>query len=137
MGASTEGGNPTVYSYWGDNEFYATAYSEVKVDGYRYYYLDYHFVGETGEKIYGETYSCYTADTLEDLTQLTFVYTKEYDNDGNWDIIEKGYTLDKNMDYAALKSDINVGVILLIATVGLLVLFIWLSKLVHRARKKK
>lgn len=131
-GASTSGGNPTLYRFHGSNNSYFEGYTEVRRSGVNYYYLLYEFTDESGRQLNGETYSCYSESALLGLSEITFAYTMEYDADGSWDIIPTNYKLKGNMDYARCNSNVFIGVVFFLAGVGLFVLFIYLSKKVSK-----
>lgn len=131
-GASTSGGNPTIYRFHGSNASYFEGYTEVRRSGVNYYYLLYEFTDESGRQLNGETYSCYSESALLGLSEITFAYTKEYDADGSWDIIPTNYKLKGNMDYARCNSNVFIGIVLFLAGIGLFVLFINLSKKVSK-----
>jgi hypothetical protein len=136
--ASTVGGNPTEYGLsTRDYKFYASAYTEVKRDGVYYYYLDLTFEDEEGREITGTTYSYYSEAAVMGMESIDLVYTKTYDGDGSWDIIQSNYSLDKNQDYWYTGKQVTTGAILLVVAIGLGVLFVWCSTKVHKSRMRE
>lgn len=143
--ASSSGGLPTEYGLTAkgsqDGWYYETdieAYTEVRKNGINYYWFDISFYSEElGTRISGITYSYYSEAQVNGLSSLNIVYTKTYDGDGSWDIIQQDYDLDKNMDYWYAGNQILKGVILFIVAAGLGVLMAWCCKLVKNHGKKK
>ena len=135
--ASTVGGNPTEYGLSTPTyDFYARAYTEVMRDGVYYYYLDLTFEDGEGREISGTTYSYYSEAAVIGMSSIDLVYTKEYDGDGSWDIIQANYSLDKNLDYWYTGNQVTTGVIFVVVALGFGALFVWCSTLVHKARMK-
>lgn len=125
------------YTYYNDEQdFFAESYFEVEKDGVNYYYLDFEFTDDMGHYVSGTTYTYYSEAAVASLSSLTFVYTKEYDNDGSWDIIQDGYQLEKNIDYWYTGKQVTTGAIVFVLGIGLTALFIWCCTLVHKAKKK-
>ena len=136
-GSSTVGYNPTEYGVTNYDNFWAEAYSEVTKGGANYYYLDFSFYSEeVGETIYGTTYTYYSQSQVLGLSSLTLAYTKEYDGDGSWDVIQVNYSLSQNIDYWYTKTMITAGALMIPAALGLVALMIWCCVLVRRAGKK-
>lgn len=143
-GSSTMGGNPTEYRLSNDSdrgwryEASIKAYCEVTKGGINYYWLDITFYSEElDERISGITYSYYAEAQVVGMSSLSLVYTKAYDGDGSYDIIQSNYSLDKNIDYWYAGNQILWGVILIVMTLGLGGLMVWCCILVHNHGKKK
>ena len=137
-GSSTHGENPTEFSLSSNsNRFYATAYSEVKRSGVYYYYLDFGFTDDAGNRITGTTYSYYAEAAVMSMSSIDLIYTKKYDGDGSWDIIQSNYMLSKNMDYWYTGKQVVTGAIFAAVALGLGVLFVWCSVKVHKSRKEE
>jgi hypothetical protein len=98
--------------------------------------LDFYFTHESGERIYGETYTYYSEYQVEEINQITFVYTKEYDNDDSWDIIQKDYSLEKNIDFWYAEHMIGVGLIMLLCSGTAIASLIWGAKAVRASKRK-
>lgn len=143
--ASSSGGYPTEYGLSAEGIkhgwYYETdieAYTEVRKSGINYYWFDIAFYSEElDERISGITYSYYAEAQVNGMSSMTIVYTKAYDGDGSWDIIQKDYSLNKNMDYWYAGNQVLKGVILFIVAAGLGVLMAWCCKLVKNHGKKK
>ena len=144
-GSSTVGGNPTEYrlssegedSGWYDNTS-ISAYCEVTKGGVNYYWFDITFYSEElDERISGITYSYYSEAQVSGLSSLNLVYTKAYDGDGSWDIIQQDYSLKKNIDYWYAGNQIFKGVLLIVLAGGLGTLMVWCCILLHRKGKNK
>ena len=135
-GSATEGYEPTEYGLTNYDNFWAEAHSEVTKGGANYYYLDFSFNSEVAEEISGTTYTYYSESQILGLSSLTFAYTKEYDGDGSWDIIQVNYSLSQNVDYWYVKKMITIAAFMIPAALGLVALMVWCSVLVHRAGKK-
>ena len=134
-GSSTWGDYPSELSLSSKtNRFDADAYSEVVKDGVYYYYLDFSFFDEENGWISGTTYSYYSESAILGMSSLDLIYTKVYDGDGSWDIIQTNYSLDKNIDYWYLGKQVRTAAILLVVAVGMGVLFVWCSTKVHKAK---
>lgn len=144
--SSTNGGEPTEYgleseglddSTWRDDT-YIDAYSEVRKNGINYYWLEISFYSEEfDERIKGITYSYYSQAAVTGLSYLNIVYTRSYDGDGSWDIIQQEYDLSKNIDYWYAGNQILWGVILIIIAGGLGTLMVWCSIKLHNHGKPK
>lgn len=144
-GSSTSGGLPTEYrlksngteSSWRDDT-YIDAYTEVRKSGINYYWYEIEFYSEELDtRISAITYSYYAESQVAGMSSLTLVYTKAYDGDGSWDVIQKDYSLDKNMDYWYAGNQILIGVILVLLGGGLATLMVWCCIKVHNHGKKK
>ena len=136
-GSSTYGEFPTEYSFSGSHNCYIEAFSEVRKSGVNYYYLIYSFTDDQGRKISGETYSCYSESALLGLSDITFVYTKEYDGDGSWDVMPTNYNLKNNMDYWNVNKTVWIGVLVFAIGGGAVVLFVYLAKKLAKKNRKE
>lgn len=144
--SSTNGDEPTEYgleseglddSTWRDDT-YIDAYSEVRKNGINYYWLEISFYSEEfDERIKGITYSYYSQAAVTGLSYLNIVYTRSYDGDGSWDIIQQEYDLSKNIDYWYAGNQILWGVILIILAGGVGTLMVWCSIKLHNHGKPK
>ncbi len=142
---SSVGGSPTEYGLTAKGSqsgwYYETdieAYTEVRKSGINYYWFDISFYSEElDDRISGITYSYYSEAQVNGMSTLSIVYTKTYDGDGSFDIIQLDYSLDKNMDYWYAGNQILKGVILFVVATGLGVLMAWCCRLVKNHGKKK
>ena len=144
-GSGSSGGEPTYYRLSSDNgtpydhndNTYIEAYSEVVKDGVNYYWLEISFWSEeVNERISCITYSQYPEAAVAGLSSIRLAYTKEYDNDGSWDVINYSYNLSNNADYWYTGKQITTGAILLVVALGVGALMVWCCTLVHKAGKK-
>ena len=135
-GSSTVGEHPTEYQLTNNyNGFYATAYSEVTKNGVNYYYLVVAFDALDGTRITGTTYTYYSEAAVAGLSSITLVYTKEYDGDGSYDIIQENYSLDKNIDYWHTGKCVGLGFGGVAESLGLGLLMIWCCKRLKKSKK--
>ena len=143
-GSSSSGGYATEYfrtSNNGTSQFfddtYIEAYSEVVKNGVNYYWLEISFWSEeAGERIDCITYTLYPEAAVASLSSIRLAYTKEYDGDGAWDVINFNYSLDNNVDYWYTGRQIGIGSILIAVALGIGALMVWCCKLVHNSGKK-
>ena len=143
-GTSQEGNNPAEYSFTAEGDSretydntYINAYSEVRKNGVNYYWLEIRFYSEEAdERISGITYSYYAEAQVSGLSSLTLVYTKAYDGDGSWDIIQQNYSLGKNIDYWFAGKQIVLGILFIAIAGGLGTLMVWCCKLLNKKNKK-
>lgn len=144
-GSSINGGNPAEYNLHSENgtpynhsdNTYISAYTEVVKDGVNYYWLEISFWSEeVGERISCITYSYYPEAAVTSLSSLELAYTKVYDGDGSWDVINIGYNLKNNADYWYAGKQISTGSILIAVAIGLFALMVWCCMLVHKSSKK-
>lgn len=135
--SNSSGGYPTEYGFYGNNDYVAEAYCEVQKNGVNYYYIDFEFRDDNGNYVSGTTYTYYSESALLGLSSLDLVYTKEYDSDGSWDVIQENYSLSDNIDYWYTGKNITTGVILILVAVGLFVLFVWCSMRLSKSKDKE
>lgn len=98
-----------VYELEGNHNAYFTAYCEERSNGVDYFYYEFGFVDGEGRIIEGESYTCYSEAAVKGLSSMTFAYTKEYDGDGSWDVIDVNYSLQDNKDYWHYQNPVIVG----------------------------
>ena len=122
----------SIYKLEGDYSFYGTAEEYWYVNGIAYYYISFSFLDGEGRTIQGETYTYYSQSAIAGLTEIDFVYTRKYDSDGSWDIIQENYRLRDNIDYKMTSREVNEGFLMLAASVAV---GICLGFLANRARE--
>lgn len=128
-------GYDVYYNLSGSHDSYFTAYNYLKRNGIVYFYFEYSFVDSEWGRIYGESYASYSENAVTGLTGMTLAYTKAYDNDGSWDVIDVNYSLGKNIEYLSYKDSVIIGVILFIIALGLDSLFIYMIVRVVKNKK--
>ena len=109
-----------------DRNFSATAYNYVYKNGVEYFYLEYEFTDTEGRRISGETYTCYSENAVQGLSEITIAYTKNFDNDGSWDSMDINYKLSNNMDYWLASRNTLSGLGMAVVFLGLTALFIYM-----------
>lgn len=123
-----------------------TGYYEYdEVNGTYYFYILYEYRNEvTSELVKAETYAQFTASqALGWNGEVAYAYSEE---DGAWFSINTNYSLSKNMEYVNAKQDLSnakqfvkslltIGIVLVVASVGVAVAFVLTTK--HIIKKAK
>lgn len=121
-GGSHDGYDIT-YRFRGNYNSSFDAYSYLKRNGVQYFYLEFTFTDSSGNNVTGETYAMYSESAIDGFSEITFAYTKLYDNDGSWDVINANYNLASNTEYLKYRDAAIAGGIML-AISALLVVFL-------------
>lgn len=101
------------------------AYEETTYKNIRYFYIVATFIDAEGRQVTGETYTMYTIAQIKSMEEITFAYTKDYDGDGAWDVVDVNYSLDKNINYFGFKTNMTVGIVVLGIALVLVAIFVY------------